>query len=101
MTLLDPRARRSSGALELHRVGLDHWILRDHAFPPSDARHVLASLHETDDRDVEVVWLRTDISLRSRYPDAVAVLQDVASWRRQRRSRRKPVEIPSFPPGAP
>jgi hypothetical protein len=98
-----PTAARTqtAGALELRRVSADHWVLRDHAFPPSDSRHVVASLHESSLGEIEVIWLRTDLSLPTAYSSAMDVLQDLASWRNHRpRTSRRPVEIAHYPPRA-
>lgn len=97
MTLVSPTPPVREGALELLIAGPGHWLLRDLAYPLSDARQLLASLHETTDHDVEVIWLRPDVPSRTRYRTAGEVLHDVAFLRFQSRAR-KPVEIPHRPP---
>ena len=85
-------------SLELFRVDADHWIVRDHAFPSSDARHVVGCVNETDEGDFDVVWLLPQISLPTRYRDVGDVLEDLARWRSPVRSGGRPVEIPHFQP---
>lgn len=97
MTILEPRPRTGRGTLELHRAGPVHWLLHDNSFPPSDARHVIASLHETADRDVEVVWLRANLPTRTRYRTPGEVLHDVASLRYQSPSSHELGDIPLGP----
>ncbi|MET0859935.1 MAG: hypothetical protein ABW091_02785 [Microbacterium sp.] len=81
MTLLSASPQTGRGTLELDRVGPSHWLLQDNTFPPNDARHVIASLHATTDRDIEVVWLPTNLPSRTRYRTPGEVLHDVASLR--------------------
>ena len=100
VTLLTPAAPLTLGTLELHRVTSDHWLIQDHAYPPSDARHVVASLHETDEGHIEVIWLQTAFAMRTRYHHAADVLEEIASWRRDTPRGRKPVHIPHLPPAA-
>jgi hypothetical protein len=59
---------------DLHRVDEANWLIRDHAFGADDARHLVACVHETPAGDVEVIWLRADVSLPTRYSDAVDAL---------------------------
>jgi len=101
VTLLDPAPRSRAGMFELREAGQCHWLLHDNSYAPSDARHVVASLHQTRDRDIEVVWLRVDFPARTRFHTLAEVLHCAASTRYQAPSRQKPVEIPHHRPLAP
>lgn len=98
MTLTSPTPRSRAGTLELQESGHCHWLVQDSAFPPSDARHLVASLNETPDRDIEVVWMRADHPFRTRYRTLGEVMHDLTSLRFLSSSSRKPVEIPHHPP---
>lgn len=91
----EPVAR---GLLQLHRVDADHWVVHDYAYRPGDARHVVASVRDTGDDFVEVVWVPRDIPLPTRYRVAEDVLEDLTRWRSQRKRMTRPVQIPHLPP---
>jgi hypothetical protein len=58
----------------------------------------VACVQETDEGEIEVVWLSADVPLPTQYREAGDVLEDLARWRGQTRGAGRPVEIPHFPP---
>ncbi len=86
------------GRLQLHRVDAENWVVQDHAVASSDPRHVVACVHQTEDDDVEVVWVHREIPLPRRYRDAIDVLDDLARWRAGQTGMTRPIEIPHLPP---
>lgn len=80
----------------LRRVSRSEWVISDLRYPRDDSRHAVARLHESDDTEVEVVWLR-DLPLATRYGSALAVLDDVERVLSVSRATR-PVPIRHLPP---
>lgn len=80
----------------LHRVAPSEWVINDRRYPTDDQRHVVASVYEYADTEVEVIWFR-DLPLAVRYATAQEVLDDVARIQDQNRATR-PILIPSRPP---
>lgn len=87
-----------SGAdLEMVPIDDDHWLIRDRRYSPSDARHVLACVTESD-QGFDVLWLDAAIPLPVRYRTREDVLHDLTRWRSRRPAATRPVQIPSLPP---
>lgn len=83
---------------ELQAVDETTWIIRDRAHIPRDPAHLVASLHHTEDDEIEVIWMRPT-PLPVRYASPTSVLDDLIHWsRRPSGGSRRPVPIPHFPP---
>ncbi|SEB65733.1 MULTISPECIES: hypothetical protein [Microbacterium] len=80
----------------LHRVTPSEWVINDRRYEASDPRHVVASVYEYADTEVEVVWLR-DLPLAVRYTTPYEVLEEVTRVQDSSRSTR-PIPIPHLPP---
>lgn len=85
------------GDLRLTRVDADHWVIQDHSFPPTDARHVVACVREDDGVCVEVGWVQP-IPLPLRYLTPADAVDDLIRWRAASEPGTKPVPIPHYPP---
>lgn len=80
----------------LHRVTPSEWVINDRRYSDDDPRHVVASVYEYADTEVEVVW-RRDLPLSARYATAQEVLHEVARIQDPSRATR-PIAIPHLPP---
>ena len=80
----------------LHRVTPSEWVINDRRYESHDPRHLVASVYEYADTEVEVVWLR-DLPLAVRYATAAEVLQEVTRVQDSSRATR-PIAIPHLPP---
>lgn len=86
------------GSPDLHRIDAEHWIVEDLALRHTDPRRVIAYVHETENDEVEVVWLRGDIPLPTRYREAADVIGELGRWWNRKTGMTRPIEIPHLPP---
>lgn len=61
---------------ELKRMTTNEWVIRDHRYEATDARHAVAYVWEIDPGECELVWLR-DMGLPRWYESPIAALEDV------------------------
>jgi hypothetical protein len=85
-------------SLELHRIDSANWVIRDHAFPETDARNVIACVHEAEEDELEVIWLGAGIPLPTRYRYGGDVLEDLERWRTLNCGAQRPTRIPHYRP---
>lgn len=81
---------------ELQQVTGVSWVIVDHRYRVSGARHVVAHIWRVSDEVYEVTWL-TDVALPSRYVSPSSVVDDL---RRENSRRTRPIPIPHFAPPA-
>jgi hypothetical protein len=88
---------RTAGQFEVRRVSDSEWVIYDVRFARNDARCVVACVRETDDQDVEVVWLGGRMR-PTRYASVDAVVEDLTTAALRRHGGSRPIEIPHLPP---
>jgi len=66
----------ASARFELRRLTDAEWLILDHRYEATDARHTVACVCPIAEDQVEVVWLRS-VSTDSRYATAADVLEAV------------------------
>jgi hypothetical protein len=67
---------RDDPRFELRKLTNEEWLILDHRFSATDARHTVACLRQQPHEGVEVVWLRA-LSLQRHFEDAARVLEVV------------------------
>lgn len=92
MTLLP-----SATHFALSRTSTDSWVVTDSRRQPSDPRHSVAMAHETEDGDIEVVWLRAT-PLPTLFRTLDDLLLDLDRWGGRPGEACKPDPIPHLPP---
>lgn len=80
------------------QVSAEDWVIHDQRYAESDARRVVAAVHQGEDDLLEVVWL-TYTPLPTSYMFIDDVIDDLVRWwREENRVARKPNPIPHLPP---